>query len=85
VLTISCTLIFSDGQTATGRVCATHAGETYPIEYSGACGRLALRPPDGTPCDLELVFRLLSDMAQGRLLVQKSGAYESKAERILAA
>jgi hypothetical protein len=72
-------LTFPDGQSATARLEAQRSGVPYRIEYSGASERMPLRPLDGTPSDLELIFRLLGDISNATLSVERFGSYESRA------
>jgi hypothetical protein len=85
VLTIVCKLTYPDGQTVTAKLQAQRAGVPYRVEYSGAFERLPLRPLDGTPSDLELIFRLLGDISDATLSVERFGAYESRAAASIAA
>jgi hypothetical protein len=82
MLTVTCRLTFRDGQEVTGRIEARSAGENYPITYGGKSARLGMRLPTGTASDLELLFSMAAKREDAKLVVERSGKYESKTDAI---
>jgi|GEM_PF-3135520 hypothetical protein len=80
VLTLVCRLSLPDGRQVTGKVEARTPGLAYHIVYSGATDCLDLKPAEGTPSDLELIFRMAGQANGGMVSVEKRGDYESRTE-----
>jgi hypothetical protein len=56
MLKITCNITYRDGQMLTGTMRAAAARGKYPIEYTGAIGRLPQMPKSAMPAAFELLF-----------------------------
>jgi hypothetical protein len=56
MVTIKCSIIFSDGQNLVGTMRAASASGKYRIKYTGAIDRLPQLPKSATPAAFELLF-----------------------------
>ena len=80
MLTLVCKLTFADGQEVTGKIEARFPATDYPIIYTGPVDRLSLKPLQGTPSDLELIFKVYANKEGINLTMEKSGDYDSRTE-----
>jgi hypothetical protein len=78
MLMLVCRLTFSDGRMVTGKVSAQLPGTAYPIIYTGASECFKPKPDQGTPADLELIFRLVAQRDAANLTIERTGSYESR-------
>ncbi|MDB6017567.1 MAG: hypothetical protein JWR19_2056 [Pedosphaera sp.] len=84
MLTVACTLTYSDGQEVTGRIEARSPGVNYPITCTGSVDRLGTKCDTGTASDLELLFTLAARRTGAKFDISRTGQYERRHLGVLA-
>jgi len=79
MVSVRCTLTFSDGTKLCGNLQAQYPGQRPTIAYSGEKGRVKFLLSEAAPAEMELMFRVISEGENALLAVERNGEYESRA------